>query len=273
MAQTHEDRFDQKIHPTAIVHPGARIGKGVSVGPYSIIEEDVVIGDGTRISSHARVEQYTLLGEGCSVHHGAVVGTIPQDLKFQGEVTTLEIGDRTVIREFTTLNRGTSAHGKTSIGHDSLLMAYVHIAHDCIIGNHVILSNSSQLGGHVEIEDYANVSSLVAIHQFVKIGSYAMVGGGSKVSKDICPFIKVARDPLKPVALNTIGLRRRGFAEDTIRILKHAYRILFRSNLNISQAVERIERNAAPSVGIDMLMTFIRESGLRTRERGRGLLS
>ena len=249
------------------------MGEGVSVGPYSIIDEDVVIGAGSRISSHVRIERYTILGEECAVHHGAVVGTIPQDLKFKGGVTSLEVGDRTVIREFTTLNRGTSAHGKTSIGHDSLLMAYVHIAHDCIIGNHVILSNSSQLGGHVEIEDYANVSSLVAIHQFVKIGSYAMVGGGSKVSKDICPFIKVARDPLKPVSLNAIGLRRRGFSEDSIRVLKHAYRLLFRSNLNISQAVERIEQDVSPNSDIDTLLTFIRESAQRSRTRGRGLLS
>lgn len=273
MSQIHEGGAAPNIHPTAIVHSKAVLGEGVTVGPYAIIAEDTVLGAGTTISSHARIEQYTILGSECVVHHGAVVGSIPQDLKFCGEKTSLEIGDRTVIREFATLNRGTSAHGKTSIGHDSLLMSYVHIAHDCIIGNRVILSNSAQLGGHVIIEDYANISSLVAIHQFVRVGAYAMVSGGSKVSKDICPFIKVAREPLKPVSLNVIGLKRRGFSPETIRVLKQAYRILFRSQLNTSQAVERIKRELQTTDEIDMLLTFIRESAERSCRSGRGLLS
>ena len=273
MSQPRDQNDAPDIHSTAIVHPRAKLAPGVVVGPYAIIAEDTVLGAGTVISSHARVERYTILGKQCAVHHGAVVGSIPQDLKFQGEKTTLEIGDRTVIREFATLNRGTRAHGKTSIGSNSLLMAYVHIAHDCIIGNNVILSNSAQLGGHVEIADYANISSLVAIHQFVKVGAYAMVSGGSKVSKDICPYIKVARDPLKPVSLNTIGLKRRGFGSDSIRELKQAYRILFRSHLNTSQAIERIQHELAPSEEIDTLLTFIRESADRSGQSGRGLLS
>lgn len=261
------------IHPTAIVHPKAQIGEDVTIGPYTIVEPDVAIGPGTRIAAHVLVGSYTSIGAGCRIHHGAVVGTIPQDKKFEGEYTTLEIGDRTVIREFATLNRGTRAHGATTIGHDCLLMAYVHIAHDCIIGNHVVLANVTQLGGHVEIEDYATTGGLVAIHQFVKIGMYAMISGGSKVSKDICPYIKVGRDPLKPVGLNTVGLRRHGFPAETLRVLKHAYRLLFRSNLNISQAVKAIEQEIPSTEEIDRLLTFIRESARRSRGRGRGLLA
>lgn len=261
------------IHPTAIVHPAAHLGEGVSIGPYSIIEPHVTIGARTRIASHVRIGTYTTIGEDCQVHHGAVVGTTPQDLKFKGEVTALTIGDRTIIREFAMLNRGTKAHGTTSIGHDTFIMAYVHIAHDCIIGNHVILSNATQLGGHVEIADYALTGGIVAVHQFVRIGAYAMVSGGSKVSKDICPYIKVARDPLKPVGLNTIGLRRHGFAAETIAVLKHAYRLLFRSALNISQAVEAIEREVPRMPEITCLLTFIRDSARRSQGRGRGLVA
>ena len=271
--QRHRERITDGIHPTAVVHPDVVMGEDVSIGPYAIVEQDVTIGARTDIASHARIGRYTTLGEDCQVHHGAVVGTVPQDKKFEGEKTRLDVGDRTIIREFAMLNRGTKAHGVTSIGHDTLLMAYVHIAHDCIIGNHVILTNATQLGGHVEIEDYTITGGLVAIHQFVRIGAHTMVSGGSKVSKDICPFIKVARDPLKPVSLNSIGLRRRGYSEDTLRILKHAYRLLFRSNLNITQAVEAIEREVEPIDEIAQLLTFIRESARRSQGRGRGLLA
>lgn len=273
MSEHHKDGLTDGIHPTAVIHPDVVMGEDVSIGPYAIIEENVTIGSRTEIASHVRIGRYTTLGEDCQVHHGAVVGTVPQDKKFEGEKTSLDVGDRTIIREFAMLNRGTRAHGVTSVGHDALLMAYVHIAHDCIIGNHVVLANATQLGGHVEIEDYANTGGLVAIHQFVKIGAHTMVSGGSKVSKDICPFIKVARDPLKPVSLNTIGLRRRGYSENTLRILKHAYRLLFRSNLNISQAVEAIEREVEPTDEISQLLTFIRESARRSQGRGRGLLA
>ncbi len=261
------------IHPTAIVSPDAILEPGVTVGPYSIIEPHAKIGAGTMIASHALIGELTTIGEKCQIHHGAVVGTIPQDLKFKGERSTLEIGDRTIIREFATLNRGTRALGKTVVGSDCLLMAYVHIAHDCVIGNHVILSNAAQMGGHVEIEDYAIAGGLVAIHQFVRIGGHAMISGGSKVSKDICPFIKVARDPLKPASLNTVGLRRRGFSDDALRVLKNAYRLLFRSNLNISQAVEAIEQDIEPTPEIRRLLAFISESAQRSQGRGRGLLA
>jgi UDP-N-acetylglucosamine acyltransferase len=256
-----------------VVHPEAVIGDGVSIGPYTVVEPDVAIGPGTRIASHVRIGAFTTIGRDCEIHHGAVVGTIPQDLKFRGERSTLEIGDRTVIREFATLNRGTRALGRTAVGSDALLMAYVHVAHDCIIGNHVILSNATQMGGHVEIEDYAITGGLVAIHQFVKIGAHAMISGGSKVSKDICPYIKVARDPLKPVSLNTVGLCRRGFSADALRALKHAYRLLFRAGLNIRQAVEAIEQELEPTPELQHLLAFIHESARRSQGRGRGLLS
>jgi UDP-N-acetylglucosamine acyltransferase len=261
------------IHPTAIVHPEAMLAEGVSIGPYTIVEPHARIGSGTTIASHARIGAYTTIGASCQIHHGAVVGTIPQDLKFRGEHSTLEIGDRTIIREFATLNRGTKAHGKTVVGTDTLIMAYVHVAHDCVIGNHVILSNVTQLGGHVKIEDHVISGGLVAVHQFVRIGMHAMISGGSKVSKDICPYIKVARDPLKPVGLNTIGLRRRGFSPRALLALKRAYRILFRSSLNISQAVEVIEKEMNNTPELDRLLTFIKESAQRSQGKGRGLLA
>lgn len=262
-----------QIHPTAIVHPNVQFGEGCSIGPHTIIEPNVSIGAGTSVASNILIGEFTQIGAECKIHHGAVVGTIPQDLKFGGERSTLEIGDRTTIREFTTLNRGTNALGKTVIGHDVLLMAYVHIAHDCIIGNHVILSNATQLGGHVEIEDYVVVGGLVAIHQFVKIGRHAMISGGAKVSKDICPFIKVAREPLKPVTLNTVGLKRRGFPDESLRVLKQMFRLLFRSHLNITQAVEAIEEKVPPTEELHGLLQFIWESAARSKTHGRGILS
>lgn len=262
-----------QIHPTAIVHPDVDLGAGCTVGPHTIIEPNVSIGANTEIASNILIGEFTHIGEACKIHHGAVVGTIPQDLKFEGEKSTLEIGDRTVIREFATLNRGTKALGKTVIGRDSLLMAYVHVAHDCIIGDQVILSNATQLGGHVEIEDYVITGGLVAIHQFVKIGMHAMISGGAKVSKDICPYIKVAREPLKPVTLNTVGLKRRGFSEKSLRVLKHAFRLLFRSHLNITQAVDTIEKDVPQTEELKQLLRFIRESAVRSKQRGRGILS
>lgn len=262
-----------QIHSTAIVHPDVKMGENCSVGPHTIIEPNVSIGAGTSIASNILIGEYTRIGEACKIHHGAVVGTIPQDLKFEGEKSTLEIGDRTTIREFATLNRGTKALGKTVIGNDVLLMAYVHVAHDCIIGDQVILSNATQLGGHVEIEDYVISGGLVAIHQFVKIGMHAMISGGAKVSKDICPYIKVAREPLKPVTLNTVGLKRRGFSDASLRILKHAFRLLFRSHLNITQAVDAIEEKVTQTEELHHLLQFIRESATRSKAHGRGILS
>ncbi len=262
-----------QIHPTAIVHPDAELGAGCSIGPYTIVEPNVTIGAGTQVASSAMIGAHTRIGAECRIYHGAVVGSIPQDMKFIGEQSILEIGDRTSIREFATLNRGTSALGKTVIGSDTLVMAYVHVAHDCVVGNRVILANGTQLGGHVEIEDFAISGGLVAVHQFVRIGRHAFISGGSKVTKDLCPYVKYGREPLKPVSLNTIGLKRCGFTDEAIRTLKQAYRLLFRSSHNITQAVKEVTEEVEQTDEVKRLLAFIQESARRSKQYGRGLTS
>lgn len=254
------------IHATAIVHDDAELGADVSVGPGAIIGPGVVVGDGTSIGSHVLIERDTVIGEECSIHHGAVLGTDPQDLKFEGERAQLLVGDRTVIREYATLNRGTRAAGRTVVGADCLLMAYVHIAHDCIIGDHVIISNAVNMGGHVEIGDWASVGGLTAIHQFARIGTHAFVGGASRVPKDVAPYVRAAGNPLSMAGLNSVGLRRRGFGPETRRALKEAYRLIFASDMNVSQAVARAREELDDRPEIDTLLTFIEES-----ERGLSL--
>lgn len=248
------------VHVTAVVDPTAELGPGVVVGPYAVIGPNVVIGEGTKIGPHVLIERDTIIGSGCQIHKGAALGGDPQDLKYRGEHTLLVIGDRTVIREYATLNRGTAAHGKTEVGSDCLLMAYTHVAHDCIIGNHVILSNAVNMGGHVVIEDWAIVGGVTPIHQFVRIGQHAFVGGGSRVSKDIPPFVKAAGNPVALYGLNSVGLERRGFSEEVRRELKRAYRLLFGSSLNVSQARERaaVELTLYPEV--EALLHFIAQS-------------
>ncbi len=260
-----------QIHPTAIVHPDAELGPGCSIGPYTIVEPNVTIGADTQIASGAMIGAHTRIGADCRIYHGAVVGSIPQDQKFIGEQSTLEIGDRTSIREFATLNRGTSALGKTVIGSDTLIMAYVHVAHDCVIGNRVILANGTQLGGHVEIEDFAITGGLVAVHQFVRIGRHAFISGGGKAKKDIAPYVKYGREPLKPVSLNTIGLKRCGFTDETLRTMKQAFRLLYRSSRNVSQAVEAVTAEVEQTDEVGYLLAFIRESVQRSKRHGRGL--
>jgi len=249
-----------EVHPSAIVGPEAELGDGVSVGPFSIIEDGAVIGARTRVASHVLVARGTRLGEACVLHHGAVVGTIPQDLKFEGEATTLEVGDRTVIREFVTLNRGTKDRWKTVVGSDCLIMAYAHVAHDCVLGDHVIMANSVGLSGHVTIEEYAILGGFAKVHQFARIGRHSFVGAGFRVSKDVVPYIKAAGDPLKPVGLNTIGLKRRGFSSEVLAVLERAYRLLFRSGLNTSQALERMQEELEPIEEVKTLIHFIEES-------------
>ena len=248
------------IHPTAIVHPGAKLYQNVEIGPYAIVEDDVVIGPGTVIGAHSLIASGTRLGEEVHVFSHAVLGTVPQDLKFGGEKTLLEVGDRTVIREFATLNRGTIAHGLTTVGADCLLMSYSHVAHDCQIGDHCILANSATLAGHVTIGDWVNVGGLVPIHQFVKIGSHAMVGGGWRVPKDVPPYMIAAGDPLKPVDVNKIGLTRRGFAKETIENLKRAHRLLFRSEKNMTGALTELDSLGDLGPEVAHLAAFIRES-------------
>jgi len=248
------------IHPTAIVDPGAVLGEGVTVGPYALIGPQVTIGPRTKIAARAIVERNVRLGADCLVGTGSIVGGDPQDLKFKGEETWVEIGDGTVIREYVTVNRGTAQSFKTSVGRKCLLMSYVHVAHDCHLGDEVIVSNAVQMAGHITIGDYVTISGLTPIHQFVKIGAYAFIGGLSRVTKDVPPFVKAAGSPMKLYGLNTVGLQRRGFAPETMRELKRAYMLFFQSDLNLSQALERARAELAPLPEVALLIKFVEES-------------
>lgn len=248
------------IHKFSSVHPDAQIGNNVEIGPFSTIEADVIIGDGTWIGPNVTIMNGARLGSNCQVFPGAVISAIPQDLKYEGELTTVEIGDETTIRECVTINRGTKAYGKTVIGKKGLIMAYVHIAHDCIIGDHVILVNSVALAGHVEIGNWSIVSGLSAVHQFVKIGEHAMVGGGAMVRKDVPPFITAAGEPVTYAGVNSVGLKRRGFSSVDVNLIQDVYRIIYQSGRNISQALEVVKRehNADPTVS--RIIDFIESS-------------
>jgi UDP-N-acetylglucosamine acyltransferase len=249
-----------EIHPSAIVHPDAVIGDDVEIGPFAVIEENVVLGNGVKIQTGAVISYGTRLGEEVNVFPQAVLGSVPQDLKFGGEETTLEIGDRTVIREFVSMNRGTSAHKKTVVGSDCFFMAYSHVAHDCIVGNNCILANSATLAGHVTIEDWAIIGGLVPIHQFVVVGCHTMVGGGWRVPKDVPPYTTAAGNPLKPVDINKIGLSRRGFSEESISNLKKAYKILFRSKNDMKASLAELDSFGELGAEVDHLKNFIRSS-------------
>ena len=250
------------IHESAFVNSSAELGAGVEIGPFAIVGPKVRIGDNTRIGPRVLIEKDTAVGRDCRIGNGAVLGTDPQDLKYEGERTFLEVGDRTVIREFATLNRGTAAAGKTVVGSDCLLMAYSHVAHDCEIGNHAIISNATNMAGHVAIEDWAIISGLVAIHQFVRIGAHAFVGGGSRIPQDVPPYCRAAGNPSpKLYGLNTVGLERRGFSTESRHRLKTAYRILFQSGLTRSRAIAEVEADdnlRDPEVGY--FIDFIRTS-------------
>ncbi|MEX0907752.1 MAG: acyl-ACP--UDP-N-acetylglucosamine O-acyltransferase [Gemmatimonadota bacterium] len=249
-----------RVHATAVVDEQAVLGEGVEIGPYAVIGPDVHIGQGTRIGAHVVIERDTRLGSECRVHPGAVLGGDPQDLKYGGEQAPLIIGDRTVIRECATLNRGTSSRGRTSIGSDCLIMAYAHVAHDCALGDHVILSNSVNMGGHCDIGDWVIVGGLTAIHQFVQIGAHAFVGGCSAVRKDVPPFVKSAGDPLKLFGLNSVGLQRRGFADEERAALRRAYRLLFQSKFNLSDALASARAELTGSAHVEELLAFIEGS-------------
>lgn len=248
------------IHPTAIVHQDAKLADDVSVGPFSIINEGAEIGAGTEIASHVLIDVRTVIGENCSIHHGAVLGTLPQDLKFKGEKTHLVIGDGTTVREYVTLNRGTEYRDMTVVGKNCFIMAYAHVAHDCLLGDRVILANSVNLAGHVEIGDYAIVGGVVPVHQFVKIGAHSIIGGGFRVQKDVCPYSLLAGYPLKTMGLNRVGLTRRGFSEKTMEILDKAFRILFKSKLNTSQAIEKIKSDLELIPEVQSVLDFIAKS-------------
>ncbi|MEW6411822.1 MAG: acyl-ACP--UDP-N-acetylglucosamine O-acyltransferase [Candidatus Zixiibacteriota bacterium] len=248
------------IHSTATVSPGAELAGSVTVGPYTVIEDDVQIGEGSSIASSALIASGARIGQNVKISHGAVIATEPQDLKFGGEKTLVKIGDRTQIREYVTINRGTVAHGETSIGEDCLLMAYSHVAHDCIVGNHVIMANSVNLAGHIEIGDWAILGGVLPVHQFVKIGAHAMVGGGFRVQQDICPYALVGGYPLKVVGINAIGLKRRGFKPEVIKAIDQTFKILFFSKLNTSQALERIRSEVEITLEVQSILDFISKS-------------
>ncbi|HHU00906.1 acyl-ACP--UDP-N-acetylglucosamine O-acyltransferase [Xiashengella succiniciproducens] len=247
-------------HPLSVIHPEAQIGPGVEIGPFVTIDKNVIIGEGTRIGSNATILSGTRIGKNCNIFPGAVIGAVPQDLKFAGEETTVEIGDNTTIREFATINRGTKAKGKTVIGNNCLIMAYVHVAHDCAIGNNVILVNSVQVAGEVEIDDWAIVGGTTAIHQFVRIGAHVMVAGGSLVSKDIPPYVKAGRERLSYMGVNSIGLRRRGFTNEQIRDIQDCYRVLYLSKLNNTDALAKIESDLPPTQEREVIVSFVRNS-------------
>ena len=253
-------RGETIIHPSAIVDPDAQLGQGVVVGPWALIGPGVTVGDGTEIGARVVVERDTVLGEDCRLFPGAVLGTDPQDLKYQGEPTVLEVGDRTVIREFATLNRGTIASGRTTVGSDCLLMAYCHVAHDCELGNHVILSNSVNMAGHVLIEDWVIVGGITPIHQFVRLGAHAFVGGASRIAQDVPPYCRAAGNPSSLFGLNSVGLERRGFSEEVRAALKKTYRILFQSKLNVAEAIARVEAEVLPIPEVLHLTSFVQAS-------------
>ncbi len=258
------------IHSTAIVSSKAQLAEGVIVDPYAIIEDDVIIGDGTHIGPHVLIANGARIGKNCKIHNGAVVSTPPQDLSYKNEPTTFEMGDNTIIREFCTLNRGTiKQHQKSSVGTNCLLMAYTHVAHDCIIGNNVIIANSVQMGGHVAIDDFSIIGGLVAIHQFVRIGAHTMVGGHFRVPKDIPPYIMAGGWPVSFERLNIIGLKRRGFSQEGIDSLNDAYRILYLSNLNVSQGVEKIKATMNITPEVQNVLDFIADAkrGIITARR------
>ncbi|MDP2939607.1 MAG: acyl-ACP--UDP-N-acetylglucosamine O-acyltransferase [Candidatus Omnitrophota bacterium] len=252
-----------KQHPSAIIHPKAKLDSSVEVGSYSNIGANVTIGKGVKIGAFCVIEGNTAIADNCHIFTGAVVGSIPQDLKYKGEKSFLKIGKNNIVREYVTMNLGTGDGGTTQIGDNNLFMAYSHIAHDCIVGNDCIIANCGTLAGHVTIEDKAVVGGLVAIHQFVKMGQISIVGGCSKVVQDIPPYSTCDGHPTKVYGLNLIGLKRAGIADDSITHLKHAFKILFRLGLTIGHALERIEKELPQTKEISHLVEF-----LKTSERG-----
>lgn len=249
------------IHATAIVAPDAVLGEGVEIGAYGIVGPGVVIGARTRIGTHAVVHCYTRLGEDNIVHSFASVGDAPQDKKYKGEPTRLEIGDRNVIRECVTLNRGTTKdRGVTTIGSDNLFMAYSHVAHDCVVGNQCVLANSSTLGGHVVLGDWVIMGGFAAVHQFCKVGPHAFLANNAAVTRDVPPYVMAVGGPAKPHSINSEGLKRRGFSPQQIRNLRNAYRVLYRSGLRLEQALEQLTAAAREQPELQLLVDFIPQS-------------
>lgn len=249
---------------TNFIHPEAQLGKNVTVEHFSTVYEDVMIGDNTWIGPSVTIFPGSRIGKNCKIFPGAVIGTIPQDLKFDGEYSTVEIGDRVTIRECATVNRGTKITGTTKVGSDTMLMAYVHVAHDCVIGEHCILANSTNLAGHVRIEDYAYFGGMSGAHQFTKIGKHAFISGGSMIGKDVPPFCLVMRNPAQYAGINSVGLKRNNFTTEEIHMIQDVYRSIFGNNgLNTSQALQKIEEEIPQTDLRDYILSFV-----KTSERG-----
>jgi UDP-N-acetylglucosamine acyltransferase len=248
------------ISPKADVNPSAKIGKNVTIEPFAFVEGNVEIGDDTWIGPHAVIMNGARIGKNCKIFPGAVISAIPQDLKFSGEETHAEIGNNTTIREYVTINRGTADKFTTRVGDNCLLMAYVHVAHDCMLGNHIILANSVNLAGHVQIEDYAILEGLAAVQQFVRIGAHCFITGGSLVRKNVPPFVKAAREPLSYVGINSVGLRRRGFSNESIVQIEDMYRTIYVKGYNVTNALNIVEMEAPASEEKNTILRFIRES-------------
>lgn len=248
------------ISPLAFVHPEAKIGENVEIAPFVFIDRDVEIGDGCVIDASATICQYTKLGKNCHVFPSAVIGAIPQDLKFHGEVTWTIIGDNNVLREFVTVHRGTFSKGQTVIGNNNLIMAYCHVAHDCVLGNNIIMSNTTQLAGEVVVDDFAIIGGGTLVHQFSHIGSHVMIQGGSRINKDVPPYIIAAREPIAYCGVNSVGLNRRGFTPEQIHTIQEVYRLLYQGGMNTTQALDHIVATMPASAERDLIVNFVKAS-------------
>lgn len=247
--------------PLAYIHPSAIIDDSVVIDPFVTIDKDVIIGAGTRIYSNVTILPGTRIGENCQIFPGAVIGAIPQDLKFKGEYTTVEIGNNNVIRECVTIHRGTASKGRTVIGDNNLIMAYCHVAHDCVLGNNIIMSNATQLAGEVYVEDYAVIGGGSLVHQFVHLGKHIMIQGGTRIGKDIPPFVTVGREPACYAGINSIGMRRRGYTNEQINNVQDIFRLIYNSGLNVTEAVDKIMNDCPATAERDEIIIFIRNSG------------
>jgi len=248
------------IHPKAIVDDNAKIGNNVSIGAYSIIDKNTSIGDNTVIKEHVIIRENSIIGQNCSIFQGAVLGEIPQDLKFDNEHSILTVGDNTTIREYVTLNRGTKDRGETNIGNNVLLMAYVHIGHDSNIKDNVIIANSVQVGGHVTVENNAIIGGSTPIHQFCKVGTFSIIGGGLRIVQDVPPYIMAAGEPLKFIGINAIGLRRNNFSIEIRKQLKLAYKYIYNSGINTKEAINNIKSNIDQIDEVNNIISFIQNS-------------
>jgi UDP-N-acetylglucosamine acyltransferase len=248
------------IHPTALIDPSAELGEKVVIGPYAIIGPAVTVGDRCRIGARATLQQNVRLSEDVLIGEGSILGGDPQDLKYNGEQTWVEVGQGTIIREYSTINRGTAATSRTTVGARCFIMTYVHLAHDCHVGDDVVIANATQCAGHVTIHDRAILSGLNAVHQFVTIGTYSFVGGGSRVNQDIPPYVKAVGNPMELYGLNSLGLQRAGFSGETVAALKRAYRLFFNSDLNLSQALERARTDLPAFPEVERFLAFVESS-------------